>query len=174
MPLIFFGDKRLNQVSEEVGIQYIQSQEFSEVINEMLTIHKTSGAVGIAAPQIGINKSIIVIGVTENSSRKINFDFPVQILVNPRIKPINDEMVEADEGCLSLPGVMVSVPRYNSIYVSALNVAGLAVNFEATGLIARVIQHEIDHLYGINFISLVKNFSSLKFLKEITEKVCAL
>lgn len=174
MPLIFFGDKRLNQVSEEADTHYIHSQECSELIKEMLAIHKASGAVGIAAPQLGVNKTIIVIGATENSSRKVNFDFPVQVLINPKIKPMAEEIVEGDEGCLSLPGVMASVPRYNSIDVSSLNTSGVLVNFQATGLKARVIQHEMDHLLGINFISLVKDFSTLKFVKESMQKICAL
>lgn len=162
MPLIYFGDPRLNRASEDVSFDYLDSVEYKALKEELLTLHEKSGTIGFAAPQLGINKNIIVIGVTKNTIRKVDFHFPIQLLINPKIVSHSDITEEVREGCLSLPNIVIDVPRYTHIQVSHMNIEdGSTHIFEATGLVARVIQHEIDHLEGINFLSRSKNINSL-------------
>lgn len=110
-------------------------------------------AVGLAAPQIGINRRIIVFrnkGFEEKkwSGREEDFD----VLINPRITQSRGEMVTMVEGCLSCPEIQVEVSRYPEIKVRAYNTKGEKVNKRYKNYLARVVQHEIDHLDGILII----------------------
>jgi peptide deformylase len=97
--------------------------------------------IGLAAPQIGISHRMLVYRVEGES--------PVQAVVNPTVEWSSRDEEIADEGCLSIPGVMVEVERPIHIRVRARDVAGEEILLEASGLEARVLQHEIDHLDGV-------------------------
>ena len=169
-PIIYFGDERLNRQSEEVDFDYLKSAEYHEIKKQLLNHHQSTGAIGFAAPQMGVNKKIIVIGVTKNTVRKVAFNFPIQILINPTIIAHSDITEEGREGCLSLPNIIVDVPRYTHITVSHMNIEdGSTRTFEATGLVAKVLQHEIDHLSGINFLSRSKNLNSILYTKKMVK-----
>lgn len=107
-------------------------------------------AVGLAAPQIGINKRIIVFRAknSEEGQKKIKDISDIEVLVNPRITQERGEKITAAEGCLSCPDVQVEVSRFPEIKVRALDAKGGKVNKKYLDFIARVIQHEIDHLDG--------------------------
>ena len=107
-------------------------------------------AVGLAAPQIGINKRIIVFRVKgfEDGQKKIKDIDDIEVLVNPRITQERGEKVIGAEGCLSCPDVQVEVSRFPEIKVRALDAKGGKVNKKYLDYIARVVQHEIDHLDG--------------------------
>jgi peptide deformylase len=97
--------------------------------------------VGLAATQLGVLHRVLVY--------RVNVEDPVVALVNPQLQWVSEELEIAEEGCLSLPGVHVDVERPARVRVSAQDVSGEAIEIEAEGLPARVIQHEIDHLDGI-------------------------
>ncbi len=97
---------------------------------------------GLAAPQLGIPRRAIVVNLGEGETLK---------LINPEILESDGEVVEV-EGCLSLPGVLGEVPRAENIVVEALNENNNTFKMNATGLLARIIQHEIDHLQGVLFV----------------------
>lgn len=107
-------------------------------------------AVGLAAPQIGINKRIIVFRVKgfEDGQKKIKDIDDIEVLINPRITQERGEKVIGAEGCLSCPDVQVEVSRFPEIKVRALDAKGGKVNKKYLDYIARVVQHEIDHLDG--------------------------
>ncbi len=107
-------------------------------------------ASGLAAPQIGINKRVIVFRakVPEDGQKKIKDINDIEVLVNPRITQERGEKVAAAEGCLSCPDVQVEVSRFSEIKVRALDAKGGKVNKKYLDYIARVIQHEVDHLDG--------------------------
>jgi peptide deformylase len=106
-------------------------------------------ALGLAAPQIGINKRIVIF-------RNKNFDDPdwekdekdYDVLINPRISQARGEMVVASEGCLSCPDIRVDIMRYPEIKVRAYDMSGNKISKRYTDFLARVAQHEIDHLEG--------------------------
>ena len=97
--------------------------------------------VGLAAPQVGVSHRLLVYRVEPDS--------PVQVLVNPEIEWSSKDKDWLEEGCLSLPGVHVEVERPIHVRVSAQDAHGDAISVEASGLEARVIQHEVDHLDGV-------------------------
>jgi len=107
----------------------------------MAGIMRDSIGVGLAAPQLGISQRLLVYG--------IGSDAPVIVLANPRVEWASEERETLDEGCLSIPGITVDVERSVHVRVRALDEAGEQRLVEASGLEARVIQHEIDHLDGI-------------------------
>jgi peptide deformylase len=117
-----------------------------ELVRDMFDTMYGSKGIGLAAPQVGVGKRVIVVDISpvEEESRPL-------ALVNPEIVGKQGQ-VEGMEGCLSVPGVEGSVCRYESVTVQGKNESGDPVTIEADGLLSRVLQHEIDHLDGILFI----------------------
>ena len=100
---------------------------------------KSNNGVGLAAPQVGIHKCVIV----------ISLDGRDKVLINPEIIFKSDELEECEEGCLSIPGEYIQKKRHKSVTVKYRNLSGHPLLETHTGLMARVIQHEIDHLSGV-------------------------
>jgi peptide deformylase len=130
---------RANEVEEVDG-------SVADLVERMGRLMQEARGVGLAAPQVGVLRRILVYQTAE--------DEPVVGLVDPRITVRSDEEETADEGCLSLgmASVVVPVTRPTSVTVEAVSPDGEAVTVEAEGLEARVIQHEIDHLDGVLII----------------------
>jgi peptide deformylase len=117
-----------------------------KLLDNMKDTMYASKGVGLAAPQIGISKRVVVVDVGEGLIE----------LINPEI--IAGSGVETDyEGCLSIPGVIGEVPRASAVIVKALNRDGKLVQYKAKGYLARAFQHELDHLDGILFIDKAQN-----------------
>jgi peptide deformylase len=109
------------------------------------TMYKAPG-IGLAAPQIGVLQRLVVVDVAEGDERR-----PL-VLVNPEIDWSSDEVATAEEGCLSLPNQFAEVTRPEAVRVSYLDQHGEARELAAEGLLARCVQHEIDHLDGVLFV----------------------
>jgi len=107
-------------------------------------------AVGLAAPQIGINKRIIVFRIKgfDEGQKKVKSINDIEVLVNPRISQTRGEKVKGVEGCLSCPDVQVEISRFPEIKVRALDARGEKINKRYEDYLARIVQHEIDHLDG--------------------------
>ena len=139
------GDPILNKVSREV---YNMTDRIAELIDDMLeTMYKTGG-VGLAAPQVGILKRIVVIDVTAEG------DSPI-ILINPEILETSGSQT-GQEGCLSVAGKSGMVTRPNYAKVKALNENMEEIIVEGEELLARALLHEIDHLEGKLYVDLVE------------------
>ena len=111
-------------------------------IDEMQETMYTEDGVGLAAPQVGVSKQIIIVDDGKG---------PI-ILINPEIRITGPDHEPLEEGCLSLPGIHVTVSRPSNVTVKGLNEKGDSVTIEAEGLLARILQHEIDHLNAILII----------------------
>lgn len=126
------------------------------LINDMIETMLAENGIGIAANQIGALQRIIVINITnpqqnKRKDKEDKKDVELLVLINPKILSQNGDEV-AEEGCLSLPEIMGEVNRAYEITITGLNIDGERLTVDASGLIARIIQHEIDHLNGILFI----------------------
>ncbi len=139
-----YPDKILKQKTSEVTDVDARTQN---IIDDMIeTMHGAYG-IGLAANQVGIAQRLCVIDLSLRESNKI----PLIVLVNPVIAE-KEGMVDAEEGCLSIPGYMTSIKRPEKVLVKALNREGKPIEIEGDGLLARALQHEIDHLEGFLFI----------------------
>jgi peptide deformylase len=116
-------------------------QQLLDQVGRMRELMDAAAGVGLAATQVGIVERVLVYSV--------ELDSPSAALVNPEIVWRGDELETADEGCLSIPGIHVEVERNVHVRVEALDETGSPVEIEASGLEARVLQHEIDHLDGV-------------------------
>lgn len=139
--IIHYPDPRLRKISTAV-------KEFGEplaqLVQRMLKLMETGKGVGLAAPQVGINTRVIVVNATGQPDG-------LQILVNPVIREPHGS-VEAEEGCLSLPGINVQIRRAQTCRLTAQDIQGHPVEMELEGLPARICQHETDHLNGVLII----------------------
>jgi len=136
-----------------------------KVAFRMIQIMRDAPGIGLAAPQLGIQKRLIVYEVDDAEPR---------ILVNPDIAWTTEDTDELDEGCLSVPGVIVPVARATGIEVAGQDVHGEAVRFRAEGLEARVIQHEVDHLEGVLILDRTGRRERAAAMRELRDGVSAL
>jgi peptide deformylase len=143
--LRFMGDPVLREKAEPVeGVP----AEVRTLIGDMFDTMYAEEGVGLAAPQVGIGLRVIVIDPREN-------DIEPFALINPQIVRLGDEVGRDEEGCLSIPGLKEIVERPTTVVVEAMNPDGEPVSIDAAGLLARILQHEVDHLDGILFLDRV-------------------
>jgi peptide deformylase len=129
-------------------------------------------ASGLAGPQIGINKRIIIFRnkTIENKTKKMSSD-DYDVLVNPRITQARGEKVTAAEGCLSCPDIQIEVSRFPEIKIRALNEKGEKISKRYLDYTARVVQHEIDHLDGTLIVDYEGNLYYPKNKQALIEKL---
>lgn len=156
LPVYLYGHPVLRRVSKPITADY---PELKRLVADMWETMYASEGVGLAAPQIGRNDRIVVI-----DGSPLADDYPEcvdakMVLINPEIEVLDGEVVTRDEGCLSLPGLGESVPRVEHIRLKWLDEDFNAHEREISGFLARIVQHECDHLEGklyIDHISLIR------------------
>jgi peptide deformylase len=156
LELIDSTDQSLNNKAEEVTPDEIASSYIQGVIDRMLELsagkghskHDSRQMVGLAAPQLGVNKRIISIDVTADGSLK---EQTLHIFINPRIVDESDDTVPGREGCWSCDNICGNVARAREVTLEAQGRDGKPVTVKFSGFVARIAQHEVDHLDGIRF-----------------------
>jgi len=138
-------------------------QDLQSLIADMDDTMRSLSGAGIAAPQIGVSHRVVIFEVQENPRYPQVKPVPYTVLVNPELTPLGDEMEEGWEGCLSVPGMRGVVPRYAQIHYAGFDPSGRAIDREATGFHARVVQHEVDHLLGRLYPSRIEDFARFGF-----------
>lgn len=123
------------------------------LIDDMVETMREAPGVGLAAPQIGLSERLIVVEYYEKPEDEDNEEAPKKVwaVVNPEIIKASDEMLFGIEGCLSIPNMVGEVERHAAIQVKGLNKHGKPIKIKAQGWLARIFQHEIDHLNGVLF-----------------------
>jgi len=162
LPIKVFSCPVLRNKSRALKTNELQNEDIKQLILDMEKTMLEKDGIGLAAPQIGKNIKVIV----------VNTESGVIALINPKIlrKSWKKEIME--EGCLSLPEVFGLVKRSAKVNLVALNKNGKKVKFKATGMFARVLQHEIDHLSGVMFIDKATEITKGKDIleKEFSKK----
>ena len=143
LQLRYYGDPVLRKRAEPV--QEITDAERTLAEEMLITLYAANG-IGLAATQVGVLKRFLIVDINEEDP-----DYQPLMLFNPEIMSVEGESV-AEEGCLSIPDIRADVKRPEKIVVKAMNDYSEDIQIEADGLLARVIQHEIDHLNGTLFI----------------------
>ena len=140
-------------------------QSIQTLVDDMIeTMHTAEGA-GLAAPQIGVLLRVIVAEYTEDESEEVH----QTVLINPEILSKEGEWM-AEEGCLSIPGYVGTVPRAERVVVRGKDRKGKAVRIKTDGRLAHILQHEIDHLDGVLYIDYLKSMDELRKIDEETRR----
>ncbi len=155
--LVYYGNETLASVAERVDNV---DGEVVSFINEMFDIMYKERGIGLAAPQVNVGKRIIVVDTGDERDGRL-------ALINPEIKGFSDNLEPYEEGCLSVPRLLADVVRPAEILIKGISVKGEEVEFEASGLMARVLQHEVDHLDGILFIDRIDKYIKDEFRAEL-------
>lgn len=145
------GDPLLYRHAEAVAEPEFGSAELRALVEDMFDTMAALDGAGLAAPQIGISKRVVIFGVEANPRYPEAEPIPMTVLLNPRIETLGKETESGWEGCLSLPGMRGLVERFIHIRYSGFDQHGGPIEREVTGFHARVVQHECDHLDGILF-----------------------
>lgn len=125
--------------------------DFQALVDDMIDTMRNEPGVGLAAPQVNISLKLIVIEYPEEDS--IEDATPkLFVMTNPRFIEMAEEVVEGIEGCLSVPNILGQVERSTHVVVSGLDRRGKKQTIKAAGWLARILQHEIDHLNGVLFV----------------------
>lgn len=156
------GDPRLLEVSRPVGA--FGTAELRALIADMRDTMAHLNGAGLAAPQIGVPLRVVIFGVTRNPRYPDAEEVPDTVLINPVIAPIGEEMEEAWEGCLSVPGMRGVVPRFARVRYRGFDESGVPIDRSVEGFHARVVQHECDHLDGILYPMRIRDMSRFGFV----------
>jgi peptide deformylase len=165
--ILKMGDPRLLKVATPIPINLISSNEVQLLIDDLLETMYASNGAGLAAPQIGVNKQVVVFGFNKNRRYPDAEAVPETILINPIITPLGDMQEEDWEGCLSVPGIRAKVPRYIKIRYQGYDRNEQLIDQAVEGFYARVVQHECDHLIGKLYPMRIKDFSNFGFTEVL-------
>lgn len=152
-------DPLLRKIAQPIAPSEFNTQWLNELAQEMINIMKDKGAVGVAAPQIGVSKRVIVFGTSYTKRRKPTVHIPDTVLINPTLRILSEAIESDQEGCLNCGDITGLVPRATEIEYSGFDLEGNPITKHATDLEARILQHEIDHLNGILFVDHLKSVS---------------
>jgi peptide deformylase len=159
------GDSRLLQRAEPAV--HFDTPELHALLADMRdTMHALNGA-GLAAPQIGVGLRVVIFGVDRNPRYPDAEEVPQTVLINPVVTPLNDNLEEGWEGCLSVPGMRGLVPRHAKIRYQGRDEYGAMIDRTVDGFHARVVQHECDHLDGILYPMRIRDLTKFGFTEEL-------
>jgi len=153
--ILTYNSKKLREKSQPVKKL---DKAVMRLVKDLVETLRCSGGVGLSAPQIGVLKRVFVYEyIKPKDSMDATPNIPLTILINPEITKVSKKLIADEEGCLSVPNVFGRIKRNEKITVRALGINGKIIEFATTGLEARIIQHEADHLDGVLFIDRLNN-----------------
>ena len=161
------GHPVLRCPAEPLPREEIAAPATQRLIDDMLETMAEYDGVGLAGPQVHVSRRLVVYGVAANRRYPDAPAIPLTVLVNPRITPVGDEREDDMEGCLSIPELRGTVPRWARLEVEALGRNGEPLRYPAEGFHARILQHEVDHLDGKVYVDRMPSMESLAFLAEL-------
>ena len=163
LQIVTYPEKSLSIPSDRVDII---DDEIRQLIQDMGETMFHESGIGLAAPQVGVNKRILVYDVRVEDPNDDGSDPKIAALINPEIIQASGSQLSENEGCLSVVDFRADVKRYEQVTVRAQDMDGNPVEFEAHGLMAVIMQHEIDHLDGILFIDRISTLKRAMYRKK--------
>jgi len=155
LEILHYPDPRLRNQATPVSSV---NAEIKKLVDDMLETMYAAPGIGLAAIQVNVPKRVIVIDISEDKSAP-------QVFINPELIP-DGEVIEAEEGCLSVPGIYETVNRPERVKIQALNREGESFETVADGLLAVCIQHEVDHLDGKLFVDYLSRLKQQRIRKK--------
>jgi peptide deformylase len=159
LKILHYPDPRLHTIAQPIAEV---TDEIRQLAADMAETMYAAPGIGLAASQIDRHIRLLVVDISEEKNQLLT-------LINPRILLKEGESVH-EEGCLSVPGIYDKVPRAEHIRVRALNLAGETMVFDASGLLAICIQHEIDHLDGKVFVEYLSRLKQTRIRHKLTKQ----
>ena len=165
LPLCYFGHPLLLEKSSEI---LSINSEIKDLASDMIATMRANDGIGLAAPQIGRNIRLIVLEIPQDNSDTAQMLSPGEAmflprmplcLVNPELSNVSDGSADYSEGCLSIPGVNATVTRPKLVTLKSQLLDGESIECRCGGLLARCLQHEVDHLNGVLFVDLLSKES---------------
>ena len=151
--VVQIGDPVLREASRELEPDEIGSPETQRLIDDLIDTRRSTHGAGIAANQVGKAVRVAIVEVEEGNPRyPYKPPVPLTVMINPVLEPLGDEMVEINEGCLSVPDLRGSLERHLAVRVRYLDRDGVEHEEVRRGLTAGSFQHEVDHLNGTLFV----------------------
>jgi peptide deformylase len=151
--VVEIGDPVLRQRARDLSCEEISSPEIQELIDDLIETKRATNGAGIAANQVGEPVRVAIVEVEEGNPRyPYKPPVPLTVIINPTLEPVGDELIEINEGCLSVPDLRGSLQRHLAIRVRYLDREGTEHEEERRGLTAGTFQHEVDHLEGVLFV----------------------
>jgi peptide deformylase len=163
--ILRMGDPRLLRVAAPVT--KFGTPELHQLVRDLEDTMAAASGAGLAAPQIGVELQVVLFGFERNLRYPQAEPVPRTVLLNPLITPLSDELEEAWEGCLSVPGLRGVVPRWARIRYQGMDAEGRAIDRVAEGFHARVVQHECDHLIGRLYPTRMRDLSRFGFTEVL-------
>jgi peptide deformylase len=164
-PVLRMGDPRLLERAEPV--RAFDTPELHTLLADMRETMAALDGAGLAAPQIGVGLRVVIFGVHANPRYPDAEEVPDTVLINPVLEPVDDEMAEGWEGCLSVPGMRGLVPRYRRLRYRGFDERGAPINRTVADFHARVVQHEVDHLDGILYPRRIRDLTKFGFIDAL-------
>lgn len=164
-PVLRMGDPRLLEPSQPV--KKLGTAELKALLEDMRDTMASLNGAGLAAPQIGVNWQVVIFGVEKNPRYPDAEAVPFTVLINPKLTPLDDEMEEGWEGCLSVPGMRGLVPRFKRLRYQGVDENGKKIDRRVSDFHARVVQHECDHLAGILYPMRITDMRNFGFTAEL-------
>lgn len=164
-PVLRMGDPRLLERAQPVTA--FDSPDLHALIADMRETMAARDGAGLAAPQIGVGLRVVIFGVHANPRYPDAEEVPDTVLINPVIEPVDDEMVDGWEGCLSVPGMRGLVPRYRRLRYRGFDERGAPLDRTVADFHARVVQHEVDHLDGILYPRRIRDLTKFGFIEAL-------
>ena len=160
LPILRYPDPRLHKVAARVARM---DDKIRNLIKDMADTMYAAPGIGLAATQVNVHQRVIVIDISETRDQ-------LRVLVNPELLEAAEE-AECEEGCLSVPGIFEKVRRAQHIKARAWDAAGELQTFEAEGLLAACVQHEMDHLLGKVFVEYLSRLKQRRIAAKLTKQL---
>jgi len=165
--ILKMGDPRLLEIS--LPVEPIDPVALAPLLNDMWDTMTAASGAGLAAPQIGVSRRVVIFGYQRNPRYPDAPPVPETVLVNPVITPLGESREDGWEGCLSVPGMRGRVSRFSEIRYRGYDQYGEVVEREVSGFHARVVQHECDHLDGILYPQRIEDLRHFGFIDALNE-----
>ena len=169
MDIIQLGNPILRQIAKPV--ENVQAEKIQSLIDTLMATAAKANGVGIAAPQIAQSLRLFVVASRPNLRYPHAPEMEPTAMINPKIVGHGDEIVKGWEGCLSIPGIRGLVPRYQQIEVEYTDRQGKVSHGELTDFVARIFQHELDHLNGIPYVDRLESTKDMITEQEYFQRI---
>lgn len=163
--ILKMGDAKLLRTAEPVT--QFNTPELTALVADMFETMAAANGAGLAAPQIGVNLQLVIFGFKSNPRYPDAPTVPETVLLNPVLTPLSEEMDEAWEGCLSVPGLRGLVPRWSKLRYEGVDQFGQLISRDVDGFHARVVQHECDHLNGVLYPMRIRDLTQFGYTEVL-------